>query len=242
MVGRGFLSLLGAAVVLGFSAPGALADEGQRLVMVEHSPFMIQQLESKGYDVGFIGEKYEAAVFMDAAERGEAAGRRLQDRPGRSRTTNTRLDRKAEIAATTQSEALASEFARKGIPASGVKRNGKSIVAVPGNLVIMRAYTFTNYAGRFLYVEAHNKAHTDNTGPAMAMSFAGADGVFRNSTSMSNGSVSPDGGDAGHRRQQGRRRRRRQQPLHVPPHARRPARRRRQPGAAADLVDHGSRR
>ena len=35
----------------------------------------------------------------------------------------------------------------------------------PGDTVIMRAYTFTNYAGRFLYVEAHNKAHTNNTGP-----------------------------------------------------------------------------
>ena len=61
----------------------------------------------------------------------------------------------------------------------------------------MRAYTFTNYAGRFLYVEAHNKAHTDTSGPAMSMSFAGADGVFRNSVSMSNSSISPDGGDAG---------------------------------------------
>ena len=75
-------------------------------------------------------------------------------------------------------------------------RNGKPIVAVPGNLVIMRAYTFTNYAGRFLYVEAHNKAHNDTTGPAMSMSFAGADGVFRNSISMSNSSISPDGNDA----------------------------------------------
>ncbi len=32
--------------------------------------------------------------------------------------------------------------------------------AAPGEVVIMRAYTFTNYAGRFLYVEAHTKAAT----------------------------------------------------------------------------------
>ena len=29
----------------------------------------------------------------------------------------------------------------------------------------MRAYTFTNYAGRFLYVEAHNKGTTATSGP-----------------------------------------------------------------------------
>ena len=42
----------------------------------------------------------------------------------------------------------------------------------------MRAYTFTNYAGRFLYVEAHNKAHTNNAGPTQAVSYAGPDGTF----------------------------------------------------------------
>ena len=65
MVGRGLVSLLGAAIVLGIGAPAALSDDGQRLIMVEHSPFMIEQLEKQGYDVGFIGEKYEAAVFVD---------------------------------------------------------------------------------------------------------------------------------------------------------------------------------
>ena len=67
MVGRGLVSLLGAAIVLGISAPAALSDDGQRLVMVEHSPFMIEQLEKQGYDVGFVGEKYEAAVYVDDA-------------------------------------------------------------------------------------------------------------------------------------------------------------------------------
>ena len=54
----------------------------------------------------------------------------------------------------------------------------------------MRAYTFTNYAGRFLYVEAHTKAATPVTAdsvagsPTMALSFAGADGVFGAASNM----------------------------------------------------------
>ncbi len=40
----------------------------------------------------------------------------------------------------------------------------------PGETVIMRAYTFTNYAGRFLYVEAHNKANTNSAGPTLSLS------------------------------------------------------------------------
>ena len=44
----------------------------------------------------------------------------------------------------------------------------------------MRAYTFTNYAGRFLYVEAHNKANDEHTGgPTQALSYAGPDGVYQ---------------------------------------------------------------
>ena len=60
----------------------------------------------------------------------------------------------------------------------------------------MRAYTFTNYAGRFLYVEAHNKANTTTRRPDAPVSYAGADGVFRPAVSMSNSSITPDGGDA----------------------------------------------
>ena len=33
----------------------------------------------------------------------------------------------------------------------------KSAVTVPGRTVVQRANKFTNYAGTFLYVEAHNK-------------------------------------------------------------------------------------
>ena len=73
--------------------------------MVEHSPFMIEQLEKQGYDVGFIGEKYEAAVYMDDAQEaklradGYKIGETVEDH-------TTWLARKAEIAATTEREAL----------------------------------------------------------------------------------------------------------------------------------------
>ena len=40
----------------------------------------------------------------------------------------------------------------------GIKLEGKSVVPTPGETVIQRANKFTNYAGTFLYVEAHNKA------------------------------------------------------------------------------------
>ena len=75
-------------------------------------------------------------------------------------------------------------------------RGGKQIVTLPGEVVIMRAYTFTNYAGRFLYVEAHNKAHTNTSSPrAMTLSYSGGDGVFRPGITMSNTTANPDGAD-----------------------------------------------
>ena len=66
--------------------------------------------------------------------------------------------------------------------------------AVPpvGETVVMRSYTFTNYAGRFLYVEAHNKAHQPNVnGPAVQLSYAGPDGQF---TTPVNGTRFSDAG------------------------------------------------
>ena len=76
------------------------------------------------------------------------------------------------------------EYARTGVP----KR--KSAVATPGETVIQRAHKFTNYAGTFLYVEAHNKntivtGTTTVSGPSQALSYAGADGVYGVATNMS---------------------------------------------------------
>jgi hypothetical protein len=65
-----------------------------------------------------------------------------------------------------------------------------SAIPPPGEVTIQRAYTFTNYAGRFLYVEAHsNKAdrlapNGVDASPVMALSYAGADGVFGAASNM----------------------------------------------------------
>ena len=69
-------------------------------------------------------------------------------------------------------------------------RGAQNAIPLPGEVTIMRAHTFTNYAGRFLYVEAHTKAATPVTpngvegSPTMALSFAGADGVFGAASNM----------------------------------------------------------
>src|SRR6185369_11738068 len=102
----------------------------------------------------------------------------------------TWLDRRAEIDATTEREKLAKEFAQHGVP-----KGAKNAVPTPGEVVIMRAYTFTNYAGRFLYVEAHNAANTSTAGPTMSLAYAGPDGVYRPSTNFG-GAILPDGTDA----------------------------------------------
>jgi len=188
--------LLGAALALAAPGATALADgDDPRLVEVTaDSPEAIQRLELK-YDVGYIGELTEAAVYVDdqteaqLRAEGYRIGKTIEDR-------NTWQDRRAEIEAADQRDALAKEFAQKGISGNGVVRKGKRIVPTPGETVIMRAYTFTNYAGRFVYVEAHNKANTTTTGPTLQVAYAGPDGTYRAPLSMSNNSISPDGNDA----------------------------------------------
>src|SRR5688572_3522265 len=107
--------VLGLALLLGGSTQ-AQADSEQRMVMVEHSPAMIEALESKGFDVGFVGEHYEAGVYVDDA--GEARLRAEGYKIGETvEDDNTWLARKAEIAKTTEREALASEIARGGLTA-----------------------------------------------------------------------------------------------------------------------------
>src|SRR6201999_4373608 len=138
----------------------------------------IHELEST-HDVGYIGDHTEAAVYLSPAEegvlraRGYTIGEVVEDH-------GTWEARRAEIAATDASEARAGEFAEEGVDTSKLR----GAVPPPGQTVIMRAYTFTNYAGRFLYVEAHNKANTTNSGPTQALSYAGTDGVFQPATNM----------------------------------------------------------
>ena len=221
--------VLGLALLLGGSTQ-AQADSEQRMVMVEHSPAMIQALEGKGYDVGFVGEHYEAGVYVDDA--GEARLRAEGYKIGETlEDESTWLARKAEIAKTTEREALAGEIARRGLDRGTAKAKGA--VAQPGEVVIMRAYTFTNYAGRFLYVEAHNANHDFNAGPAMSWAYAGADGVYRPSINFG-GPIQP-----GRRRRPGRQQDPRRGPVHVPPRPDRAARRRREPDGR---TGHGARR
>ncbi|RKQ93515.1 chitobiase/beta-hexosaminidase-like protein [Solirubrobacter pauli] len=98
------------------------------------------------------------------------------------RTIETPEHREAIAAARDAQRELDSrtaEYAENGVPKT------RSAVAQPGETVIQRANKFTNYAGTFLYVEAHNKAiqrvagsNTQFTGPTLQMAYAGADGNF----------------------------------------------------------------
>jgi hypothetical protein len=87
---------------------------------------------------------------------------------------DTTAEQTAIREAALDAEVRAQTLARTGRSAT----QGKGAVGLPGEVVIQRAYTFTNYAGRFLYVEAHTKAATPTSSPAMMLTFAGADGVY----------------------------------------------------------------
>ncbi|MDA0170279.1 M14 family zinc carboxypeptidase [Solirubrobacter taibaiensis] len=181
-------TLLAAALALGASGPAYAQDTEKRLIKVTHpSEEAIHALEET-HDVGYVGDHTEAAVYLDASEegvlraQGYTIGEVVED-------ASTWEARKAEIAATTESEARAAEFAEEGVDTSKLRG------AVPpvGETVVMRSYTFTNYAGRFLYVEAHNKGHEPNNtgGPALQLSYAGPDGQF---TTPVNGTRFQDAG------------------------------------------------
>ena len=125
-------------------------------------------------------------VLVNAAER--AALRARGVRFVKTLETQAATDRRvAERDAALAREARAQELAQSGAAAC---KGAKNAIPLPGEVTIMRAYTFTNYAGRFLYVEAHTKAATPVTpngvegSPTMALSFAGADGVFGAASNM----------------------------------------------------------
>ena len=102
-------------------------------------------------DDGSISLNIDTTAAERAAlrEKGYTIGRTVED-------ATTRAGAAAERDATRAAEGLARDIAKSGVT-RGVKLEGKSAVPVPGETVIQRANTFTNYAGRFLYVEAHNK-------------------------------------------------------------------------------------
>ena len=83
MGGRGFRRGLGVALagVMALSAvPAFAADEAPRLVKVTApTDEMIHELE-ESYDVGYLADHTEAAVYVDGRRGGAAARARLHDR------------------------------------------------------------------------------------------------------------------------------------------------------------------
>ena len=154
-------------------------------------PAQISALEKQGYDVGYIGENTEAAVYLDAQQenllraQGYTIGEVVADE-------DDFAARRAEINATTEGEAIAAEVAKNGLSKAA---KAKGAVNVPGHVVIQRAYTFSNYAGRFLYVEARNDLHTDTTGPAMSFTYTSPNGTSSVDQPQQL-EISPDGDDA----------------------------------------------
>jgi hypothetical protein len=104
----------------------------------------------------------QGVVFVRTLETGASTNQRVQ-----------------ELETTQRREARAQRLAQSAGP-----------IPLPGEVTIQRAYTFTNYAGRFLYVEAHTKAATPITpagvegSPTMALTYAGDDGVFGAASNM----------------------------------------------------------
>src|SRR3954464_9580480 len=191
MVGRVTLAAMAASALLLVSASAASAQDGQRLEMVYGDEGQIAGLEKQGYDVGYIGERTEAAVYLD--DQSEALLRAQGFTIGQVVSDDASWQaRKVAIAETDQAEALAADVAKNGLTKAA---KAQGAVNIPGHVVIQRAYTFSNYAGRFLYVEARNDLHGDTTGPAMSFTYtspAGTSQVYNLSTS----SITPDGGDA----------------------------------------------
>ena len=182
-----------ATVALLFAAHGsALASDE----LPEADSALVQVFVDGDTDIAALSERYDVteykqveddgsillAVDTDADERaqlraeGFRIGATIEDAASRAAVAEER-DAQREL------ETLAADYAENGVP----KR--KSVVAPPGETVIQRANKFTNYAGTFLYVEAHNKAtgisgNTTQFGPSLALSYAGADGVYGTATNM----------------------------------------------------------
>jgi hypothetical protein len=124
--------------------------------------------------------------------KGYTIGRVIED----SDTGPQRMQERQEIV---DQEALAAKVAEDGL--RGARFEGRSVQAIPdpGDTVIQRAVSFTSAIGnnsnlspaRFLYVEAFNKSTKRVpgtidafTGPTLALSWAGPDGVYSTPVNM----------------------------------------------------------
>src|SRR4051812_34653318 len=154
-------------------------------------------------DVDSVVEHYDAAeykrveddgtitlnLFVTDEEKGalKAAGYKIGATVEDSKTGSIRMEQRQQVL---DEESLAADLAENGMP-KGTKFEGRSVVPTPGDTVIQRVNTFTDVVGpsggtttaRFLYVEAFNKSTkvtgtTTVTGPTLALTYAGADGVY----------------------------------------------------------------
>ena len=168
MAGRGLGSLLTAAIALGCCAPAALADDAQRLVDGQrHAPAKIEALERQRLRRRLSWPVTPRPPSTSTTAPRRAARRGLHDRRGRRRRARLR-GAQGRDRGHRRRRGAAAEVAENGLTKAA---KAKGAVNVPGQVVIQRAYTFTNYAGRFLYVEARNDLHADTTGPAMSFTY-----------------------------------------------------------------------
>ncbi len=205
MVGRISLAALAASALLLVGGQSALAADGGGAPYVK----LVQVYVPDQDAVDSVVTHYDAAEYKKVEDDGtiqlnvfvtdeeEAALKDAGYRIGGTiEDSKTGPQRMAARQATLDAEALAAQVAENGL--KGAKFDGESVVPTPGDTVIQRAVTFTDVVGpsggtttaRFLYVEAHNKSTKVTgasavSGPSLALSYAGADGVYSTAVNMS---------------------------------------------------------
>ena len=104
---------------------------------------------------------------------------------------NTYLARAAERQAAIDASDTAKLIAEEGpeviepeLQAAGLRSIAFAIEPAPA-IIIQRADYFSNYAGRFISVEAYHTGSTFNTGPTMAVSWRTADGDYGSAQNLS---------------------------------------------------------
>ena len=151
-------------LVLACAAPSA-AQEGHRDITLEPGKTL---MEVKVPSQSLYAQLYPSYDFVEAVQRNgdgsvstdvlvnpeeEAALRAQGVQFLRTLETDATTERRVEE----RDAALAREDRAQALAERGSGRS-QSAIPQPGEVTIQRAYTFTNYAGRFVYVEAHNKA------------------------------------------------------------------------------------
>ena len=165
------LAAAAVALALGTGQASAQAYDEEQLVKVTAPNRAMAERLHTAYDVGYETDDLTAVVVAteDEIARLRAEGYEIGATISDQETIDARL---AERRAAVRAENRAEAFAEGSRSAQDVQ--------MPGEVVIMRAYRFQNYAGRFLYVEAHSKLGTTSatTTANLSAATAGADGVF----------------------------------------------------------------